>query len=91
MNEEVKTKEEVVVIQIEATKINLQSGDILFVTIKSDDLDSMEAETIKRGIGALFPNNKVILFGVGSDNDIKFTIANRSEVVYPIKEQGEEE
>lgn len=59
--------------EIEVTKLNLQPGDTLAVTIKSDDLDEHILNHLKAQFKIAFPDNRVLLFGLGSKDDIKFT------------------
>lgn len=59
--------------EIEVAKLNLQPGDTLAVTIKSDGLDEYILQALKDNFKIAFPNNRVLLFGVGENDDIKFT------------------
>lgn len=83
--------EEVIITQVEATKINMQPGEVLVVTIKCDDVSYESLGELKERLGILFPNNKVAVFGIGTQDSVEFTVASNPEVGYPIKEQGEEE
>lgn len=56
-------------------KINLNEGDVLITTIKSDEIDMSSMNQIGDYLRQTFPNNKVIVMGVGSEGDIKFTVA----------------
>ena len=57
----------------EVTKINLAPDEILGVTIKSDEIDLATLNSLKTQFKVLFPKNKVILFGVGQNDDVKFS------------------
>jgi len=80
MNEE--NKSEIALVEVVATKINLAPGDTLMVTLKHDDVEFEELQYLKKGFEREFPNNKIFLFNVGIDGDLKFTVASKEEVSY---------
>lgn len=59
--------------EIELTKINLQPGDTLAVTIKSDELDQEIMDSIKTQLKKGFPNNKVMVYGLDPNGSVEFT------------------
>ena len=63
--------------EIEVTKLSLQPGDILSVTIKSDEIDESQINGIKEGLSKYFPKNQVVIFGLGPDDEVRFTTLNQ--------------
>lgn len=59
----------------EIQKLNLTEGDVLILSIKSDEIDMSSMNAIGDQLRKIFPNNKVLVMGVGSEGDIKFTVA----------------
>lgn len=82
--------EETVVSKVEASVINLNPGDTLFVTIKCDDITVESLEALKLQFGKQFPNNKVVVFGMGTEDDVKLTVVTQSEVGYSENESNKE-
>jgi hypothetical protein len=66
---------EIKLVETEVQKINLGEGDVLVTTIKSDEIDMASMNSLGDQLRKIFPNNKVIVMGVGSEGDIKFTVA----------------
>jgi hypothetical protein len=64
--------------EVEVTKLNLQPGEILVATIKSDDVDMASLTTLRGQIQMAFPNNKVFLFGISLDDEVRFSIMKDS-------------
>lgn len=58
---------------VELTKLDLQPGQTLAVTVKSDDIDAITLNALRKNLGEAFPGVRVLLFGVGLNDDIKFT------------------
>lgn len=90
MSEELTPKEQAMVTQLEATKITLGPEDVLFVTIKSDDIDEFSLNALKKNLGRMFPNNKVAVLGMGTRDGVEFTIATKPELSYSEQEQEKE-
>lgn len=67
---------------IQAHAINLKEGDVLMVTVKSDEIDRFSMELLNEHLKELFPNNKVMIFGMHVGDDVKFTIASKDESKY---------
>jgi hypothetical protein len=76
MNEELKVTE------VEATKIDLKQGDVLMVTVKHEDIDLESLNSLREKFIEIFPNNKVMVFGMGSEGYVKFTIASQPKTTY---------
>ena len=65
---------------VDLLQVNLESGDVLIATIKSDDINMSSMNSIGDYLRKTFPNNKVLVMGVGSEGDIKFTVAKDATV-----------
>jgi hypothetical protein len=60
--------------EIEVTKINLQPGQILMASVYSDDISQADLSTLRIKLQTLFPDNKVILFGLPVDGKIEMSV-----------------
>lgn len=58
--------------EVEVTKLNLQPGEILMVTLKNDDVDAESMNALAEGLRKFFPANKVAVMNVGKDGDLRF-------------------
>ena len=67
--------------EVEVTKLNLQPGDTLAITIKNDDFDTAALESFKKSIQSYFEGTKVIIFSIPLDHDIKFSVINDQQSV----------
>lgn len=76
MNEELKITE------VEATKINLQEGDVLMVTVNHEDVNQASLSNLRDKFLTLFPNNEVLVFGMGPEGYVKFTVATNPKLSY---------
>jgi septin family protein len=65
--------------EIEVHKLNLQPGETLMVTIKSDYVEQQQLQPFKDEFRRVFPNNEIFIFGMDSDSEIKFVVVNQSE------------
>ena len=65
---------EITIKEVEVAKINLIPGDVLVVTIKSDDVDEEILSKVGESFSKVFPNNQVGLFALGKDDEIKFSV-----------------
>lgn len=75
LQQEIEEMNNIKLNEVDATKLNLQPGDVLVTTIKSDDITMASMNGLGEQLRGIFPNNKVIVMGVGSEGDIKFTVA----------------
>lgn len=66
--------------EVDVQKINPQPGEIIIVTIKSDDVDVSSMQALRQSMRAVFPNNQVMLMSVGSEGDIKFVVVKDAGV-----------
>jgi hypothetical protein len=67
---------------IEAQKIKLEKGDTLMVTVKNEYVEHDEIRLLSSVFKKAFPDNKVFVFNMGSDGDVKFAIASEPENTY---------
>lgn len=84
-----KIKKDYEFIEIEAQKINLQPGETLMVTIKNSYIEPKEIQHMGSEFRKVFPNNKVFLFSVELEGDIKFATVSQPEIkVAPVTNPG---
>lgn len=79
-NEEIQ-KIELTFKEVELTKLSLNKGDLLAVTIRSDDMDGATIEALKSGLAQTFPGVKVMIFGIGLNDDIRFAAISENKEV----------
>lgn len=60
--------------EVEVTKLNLQPGETLVVTVKSEDMSMYDMDDMAKGFRKLFPNNKVAVLNVGTTNEVVMTV-----------------
>lgn len=60
--------------------LSLKEGDILTVTIKSDELDETTLKTTLDSFKDLFPNNKVCVMGVGQNDAVHFSVTSEGSL-----------
>ena len=60
--------------EVEVAKLDLQPGQILAVTVKSPELISDDLASLQRKFSSVFPNNRVMIFGLGEDDSVKFSV-----------------
>ena len=65
---------EVTLKEVEVQKLDLREGEVLAVTLKHDDVTYDSLKSLQKQFAALFPNNKVLVFNVGTDGDIKLAV-----------------
>jgi hypothetical protein len=65
---------------IELTKLNLQPGDTLAITVKSDDMNGDSINALKKGMEQNFPNNKILIFGLGLNDSLQFTALSEGKL-----------
>lgn len=71
---------EITLKEVEAVRLNLQPGDTLAITIKSDDLDEETIGSLRDNLKEALPGIKVALFGIGLDGDIKFSVIKEESI-----------
>lgn len=74
--------DEINIREVEATKLNLQEGDILMVTVNHEDVSNESLAQLKNKLDTLFPNNQIMVFGMGSEGYVKFTVASNPKLSY---------
>lgn len=67
--------------EIEVRKLNLQPGEVLFVTVKSDLADPDSLDRLGAGLRMIFPLNKVVVLSTEPEGSIELTIGKGLE--YP--------
>lgn len=66
--------------EAEVTKLNLQPGEALVVTIKSDErIGDKNLSALREMFNDVFPNNKTIVLAMGPNNKIDFSVIKDSE------------
>jgi hypothetical protein len=65
--------------EIITQKITLEPGEVLVVTLKiDDDIEYAQMRELGDNLRSIFPDNKVVVFRVGSDQDIQLTTVKDS-------------
>ena len=59
--------------ELELTRIVLEPGETLVVKVKSSNATSEGLEILGENLRERFPNNKVIVFGLGENDNIELT------------------
>lgn len=67
--------------EAEVQRLNLQPDEILVVKVKSDELTQAAMAQLRKGMSGYFPNNKILVLGVGEEGSIDLTVAKGS--AYP--------
>lgn len=63
--------------EVDVAKLNLQPGDTLTVTIKSNDVDYNKLGRFRENIQDFFPNNPVLIFSVSENEEVRFSITGQ--------------
>lgn len=68
--------------EVDVAKLNLTANDILVVSVKSkvDDTADRSLELFANSLRETFDQNKVIVLGLGEDNEVKFTVVKETPV-----------
>jgi hypothetical protein len=77
-----KMSDEIKITELEVQKLNLQPGDVLMVTIRHDDVREDDLGGLRNMLRRFFPNNQAMLFAMGSEGYVKFTVASQPETSY---------
>jgi len=67
--------------EVEVQKLNLQPGEVLVVSVKSNEINEEGLSHLGTGLRNIFPNNKVVVLAVEPEGSIDLTIAIQAE--YP--------
>jgi len=70
---------ELILKETEVTKLNLQQGEVLVVKVKVQEMGQDSLEEFGTKLRNIFPNNKVVVLGLGPDDDVKFETIAGSE------------
>lgn len=65
---------------VEVQRLNLQPGDVLAVTVKNDDLRQESVDGLRKQLELVFPNNKVFVFAMGTNDDVQLAIVSQTEL-----------
>lgn len=72
--------------QVDLARLNLDPEEVLVVTIKSDDLTEYSMSQLRKGFEKYFPNNKILVLGVGETGSIGLTIATGASYTVNVAE-----
>lgn len=81
MSEEQKEELKLTFTNVDVTRVNLQPGDVLMVTVKSD-ADSESLSYLNERLQYFFPDNKIVVFGIQKGDSVDFTIASQDKENY---------
>jgi hypothetical protein len=65
--------------EVDVQKLDMKPGQILVVTIKHDDVSYESLSQLQGQFAQLIPNNKVLVFCVGTDGDLKLAVIDQPE------------
>jgi hypothetical protein len=65
---------ELKITEVEVTKLNLLPGQVLVVKVYVDDTSETDLSGLKRQLSTLFPNNKIMLFGLPVGGKIEMDV-----------------
>lgn len=68
---------------VELTRVGLKEDEVLFVTVKNDDMGMDSIQELRKQLNLVFPNNKVFVLGMGTNDDVKFAAINQESVAKP--------
>jgi hypothetical protein len=75
MSEELDLNEEIRLNMVDVTKISLDLGDVLMVSIKSDSVGPDDLRMLSKGFQRFFPDNQVLVMAVEKNGDIRYSVA----------------
>lgn len=61
--------------ELDVQRLNLQPGELLVVTIKSDEVSQESMYELRKGLEKYFPNNKILVLGHAVSDNIALTVA----------------
>lgn len=76
--------EEITLKEVEVQKLNMQPNDVLMVTVKHDDIDYTSMQNLRKQLNLAFPDNKVMVFGMGSAGEVKLAVMTTEPVAPPV-------
>ena len=66
--------------EVDVARINLRPGEILAVTIKSDQIDEIIIDAFKKALKPAFPQNEVLIIGISPDEEVLFSTLKSLDV-----------
>jgi len=72
--------------EVTVQRINLEPGDTLMVTVKNDDISAFALDMLQKKFKEVYPNNKVFIFGMGTDGDVKLAVVSEPKKGYSCDE-----
>lgn len=72
-------KIEITIKDVELVKLNLNPGEILAMIVKSDDMDGQTIGALKSQLSKVFPDNKVLIFGIGLGDSLSFGVISENK------------
>jgi len=67
--------------EMQVAKLNLSQDDILAVAVKSDSVDEKLVESLRANLQKVFPQNKVLIFGIGPQDSIHFSKISQNKEI----------
>jgi hypothetical protein len=76
------SEKELQIKEVEVQKLEVLPGQVLMVTVKNDDISQDSLAELKTMLATLFPDNQVMVFGMGTSGDVKFALVNEPKISY---------
>lgn len=73
---------EIILKEVEVTKLNLQPGDVLTVTVKTDSYGEDNLSSFKDGLKKFFPNNPIAIIALSSNDEVLFSVTSQPQSNY---------
>lgn len=70
-------KLEISIKEVEVTKLNLQTDDVLMVTVKNNEITQSNLESLRNGLRSIFPKNEVMVLCLSNDDEVRFTVTKQ--------------
>lgn len=67
--------------EVEVQKLNLQPNEMLIIKIKSDEITTVDMESLATGMRSYFPNNKVVVLSVEAGGEIDLTTVAQNDKI----------
>lgn len=68
--------------EVSIQRLTLKPGEVVAVTIKSDQIGQADIQGLNKRLGLLFPNNRALIMALDTTGDIRFGIVSPSEPTY---------